>query len=224
MNAPMPDQRLPRGPHRMTRAEVAESQRGRLLLAMLDAIASHGYNSVTVADLVSRARVSRRTFYELFDSKEDCLAAAFETIFRIVEVRLTDAIKGAGQLNWRELIRTSLAAYLDILAEEPAVARALHVEALIAGPALAVYRAQLMSELANRMRAARELAVQQGELTGSLPDGDFDFLIGGIDDRIRDCLRTRGPSALPALGPPLSRVTLRLLGDSPVDGTAQVGQ
>lgn len=211
---PISDERLPRGPHRLTRAEVAESQRGRLFIAVLDAVAEHGYNPMTVADLVARAKVSRRTFYELFDSKEECFAAAFEVMVEMVGIRLTDAIRSAGQLDWRQLIRVTLAAYLDILSEEPAVGRAVHIEALVAGPALVGYRKRMMSVFADRMRAARELAVQQGQLTGRLPDEDFEFLIGGIDDRIRDCLQTRGPSALPQLEPSLSRVTLSLLGDT----------
>ncbi|WP_327141483.1 TetR/AcrR family transcriptional regulator [Nocardia sp. NBC_01327] len=211
MKVSVPDDRLPRGPHRLTRAEVAESQRGRLFIAMLDAVAESGYHPVTVADLVARAKISRRTFYELFDSKEECFAAAFEMVVEVANGRLTAAIKAAGQLDWRQLVCTSLTAYFDILAEEPAIARALHVEALIAGPPLAGYRRRLMTVFADRMRAARELAVQQDELSGQLPDVVYDFLIGGIDDRIRECMQTAGPAALPGLARPLCSIALTLL-------------
>ncbi|MFI9504474.1 TetR/AcrR family transcriptional regulator [Nocardia sp. NPDC052566] len=215
MNVPTLDERLPRGPHGLTRAEVAQSQRGRLYVAMLDAIAERGYHPVTVADLVARAKVSRRTFYELFDSKESCFAAGFETIVEILRLRLTDAIKAAAPQDWRQLVRTSLTAYLDVLVDDPAIARAVHVEALIAGPELAGYRRRMMSVFADRMRAAHDLAVQSGQLTGPLPDDVFDFLIGGLDDRIRDCLQTRGPAALPELEPTLSFIALTLLGAPP---------
>jgi AcrR family transcriptional regulator len=210
----MSEERLPRGPHRLTRAEVAESQRGRLYIAMLDAVAERGYHPVTVADLVARAKISRRTFYELFDSKEACFAAAFEAVVEIVQIRLTDAIRAAGQLDWRQLVHTSLSAYLEILSEEPAIARVLHIEALIAGPVLTDYRNRMMAVFVDRMRAARELGVQQGELTGSVPEVVFGFLIGGIDDRVRDCLQTCGSAALLDLAPILAAVSLTLLGDT----------
>lgn len=223
MNAPSAADRLPRGPHRLTRAEVAESQLGRLYIATLDAVAEQGYHAVSVGDLVARAKISRRTFYELFDSKEACFKAAFEVLVEVATGRLATAIQSAGQLDWRELVRTSLAAYLRILAEEPAAARTLHIEALIAGPELAGYRERLMTVFAGRMRAARDIAVAQGELTGQLPPEVFEFLIGGIDDRIRDCLQTRGPSSLPDLEPTLTYITLTLLdtsGERPNDNPA----
>ncbi|MFF2549475.1 TetR/AcrR family transcriptional regulator [Nocardia sp. NPDC058058] len=217
MNAPATPERLPRGPHRLTRAEVADSQLARLYLAIIDAVAEHGYNAVSVADLVARAKISRRTFYELFDSKEACFAAAFEVLIEIATTRLDTAIAAAGQLDWRQLVRTALAAYLRILAEDPAAARALHIEALAAGPAFTEYRRRLMSVFAGRMRAARELAVAQGELTGQLPDAVIELLMGGIDDRIRECLQSRDAAALPDIEPTLSYAALTLLGSSTDD-------
>jgi len=51
--------------------------RRRLLDAMADAVAHKGYADTTIADLAARARVSRRTFYEHFSSKEECLIALY---------------------------------------------------------------------------------------------------------------------------------------------------
>ncbi|MFE3194088.1 TetR/AcrR family transcriptional regulator [Nocardia sp. NPDC059240] len=219
MSVPADVDRLPRGPHGLTREEVADSQLARLYTAIIDAVAEHGYHAVSVADLVSRAKISRRTFYELFDSKESCFAAAFEVLVEVATGRLTAAVVLVEPFDWQQLVRDSLAAYLRILSEEPATARALHIEAPIAGPAFAAYRTRLMAVFAGRMRAAREVAVQQGELTGHLPDAIYEFLIGGIDDRIRDCLQTRGPAALPDLEPTLSYVALTLLGSTPEDNS-----
>jgi AcrR family transcriptional regulator len=38
-------------------------------------IAQDGYPRTTVADIVRRARTSRRTFYQHFDSREGCFVA-----------------------------------------------------------------------------------------------------------------------------------------------------
>jgi len=53
---------------------VHQSQRERIL----DAVAEHEYARTMVAHVVSRAGVSRKTFYESFDKIEDCFAAAYQ--------------------------------------------------------------------------------------------------------------------------------------------------
>jgi AcrR family transcriptional regulator len=56
------------------REQVAEIQRSRLLVGAVGAIDEHGYSQATVGRIALRARVSRRTFYELFADREACLA------------------------------------------------------------------------------------------------------------------------------------------------------
>src|SRR4051794_35847183 len=84
-------------------------QRAKLLDAMVRVVAEKGYEAATVADAVRMARVSRGTFYELFESKEACLAAAYRLGHHVLAARVADGIKGAG--NWREEIRQGLRAY-----------------------------------------------------------------------------------------------------------------
>src|SRR5579875_630056 len=69
---------LPRGRHRLSRDEVLASQRGRMLAGVAEAVAEKGYNRVSVADVISRAGVSRETFYEQFTDKEDCFLRALD--------------------------------------------------------------------------------------------------------------------------------------------------
>src|SRR3954463_3168983 len=69
---------LPRGRHAAPREVVAESQRERLLVAMADAVAEKGYAHAAVADVIERAGVSRRTFYEHYANKEECFLAAYD--------------------------------------------------------------------------------------------------------------------------------------------------
>ena len=69
---------LPRGRHAAPREVVAESQRERVLVGMADAVAAKGYANVAVADVIERAGVSRRSFYEHFTNKEDAFLAAYD--------------------------------------------------------------------------------------------------------------------------------------------------
>ncbi len=70
--------RLPRGPHGLTREQVQASQRQRLLDAVLDVVGEHGYVAATVADITTAAGVSRTTFYEQFRNKLDAFLTAYD--------------------------------------------------------------------------------------------------------------------------------------------------
>jgi AcrR family transcriptional regulator len=79
--------RLPRGPHRLSRAQVESHQRERILAAMIAVAGTKGYGSTTIRDITRRARVSRDTFYEQFANKEACFLAAYDvTTQRTLEV------------------------------------------------------------------------------------------------------------------------------------------
>lgn len=204
--------RLPRGPHRLTREDVSASQRHRLAWAAIEVVAEVGYKPMTVAEIIGRAHVSRRTFYELFDNKDDCFAAGFELAMEIVESQLDSAIENAEVLKLPIVLYASLRGYLEFLASEPAVARALHVETLSGGPGLVEQRTRMEKVFADRIRAAYLLSREEGAEYPDVPDAIFDLLVGGIDNRIRDCLRTRDAAALPELTPLLHQAAMALLG------------
>ncbi len=76
---------------RMLRAQVADMQRARLMAGAVEAIEEIGYARTTVGQITAHARVSRRTFYELFASREECLAAVLEDVVAVVESELAAA-------------------------------------------------------------------------------------------------------------------------------------
>jgi AcrR family transcriptional regulator len=97
------------------------AQRAKLLEAMVQVVADKGYAAATVADAVRLAKVSRGTFYALFDSKQACLEAAYRLGTEVLEERVRTAVRGAA--DWREELRLGLRAYLQTLREEPRFAR-----------------------------------------------------------------------------------------------------
>jgi AcrR family transcriptional regulator len=114
------------------REKVSEIQRARILAAMTEVASERGAANVTVAHVVARSGVSRRTFYELFEDREACFLAAFDDAVARIAERVLPAY--AGEKRWRERVRAALAALLDFLDEEPEVGRLCVVEALAAGP------------------------------------------------------------------------------------------
>jgi len=119
-------------------------QRAKLLEAMVQAVADKGYASATVADAVRLARVSRGTFYELFESKEACLLAAYRLGNEVLEERITALVQDAG--DWREELRLGVRAYLQTLEAEPMFAR-VH---LLESQAIAAERETVMRRFAAR--------------------------------------------------------------------------
>ncbi|MFE9579972.1 TetR/AcrR family transcriptional regulator [Nocardia sp. NPDC006044] len=204
--------RLPPGRHKLARDTVVTSQIQRLHRAAFEQIAAHGYHGTSVAAIVAAAGVSRRTFYEFFANKQDCFRAACDYFIATLDTEVRTRAAALDTRHWRTLVHDSLELYLTALADNPAIAQALHVETLVAGRELADQRAQVQAILADRMRRAHHLARQQQPTLLARPDETFDFIIGGIDDRVRHCLQTRGPAHLPALLPLLETATVDLFG------------
>ena len=201
---------LPSGRHRLSREDVTASQRGRLLGAMMEAVADSGYAATTVADVVKRAKVSRRTFYEQFASKEECFIAAYDVGIEYLLGQLAVAAEAQGALDWRERIRSDLRTYTDVLASDPAFAWSLHVEILSAGPKALERRAQIFALFSERTRRAYERARTEEAVLPVLPADVFDIHTGGIDELIREHLRVHGTKGLRELYEPLTLATLAM--------------
>jgi AcrR family transcriptional regulator/DNA-binding MarR family transcriptional regulator len=142
--------------------QVAEIQRSRLLAGAIRAVEELGYADATVAQITSRARVSRRTFYELFANREECLAAVLDDVLALIEGEL--AARDLQRLPWRERTRTGLWTILSFFDREPVLARVCIVQALRGGPTVLARREEIVARLA--------AAVDEGRLESSRP-GDF---------------------------------------------------
>jgi AcrR family transcriptional regulator len=207
--------RLPSGRHGLSREAVAASQRGRLLDAMASIVAEKGYAATTVADVVERAGVSRRTFYEQFEDKEACFLAAYDVSVVAVLERIGAAVNAHPDAGWRERARSGVEAFLALLASEPAFARALQVEILTAGPAALDRRAAMLRTFSEVWRGLHERARAEEPALAPLPDEVFTILTAGLEELLRDCIRTRGPAALPELAGPVLRTVYAIFGASP---------
>ena len=112
---------------------------------MTETVVEMGAGSVTVGHIVARAGVSRRTFYELFEDREDCFLAALDDAVARATAVVLPAYTGA--TGWRDQIRAALAALLQLFDEEPGLARLCVVEALGAGPRALEHRARVLDSL-----------------------------------------------------------------------------
>jgi AcrR family transcriptional regulator len=124
-------ERLPRGRHGLPRRFIVHNQRERMLLAVAEAVAEQGFTTTTVADIIARARLSRRTFYEHFADKEECFLAAYDTVVEQLLAAVGQAYEQAD--GWTQKVHDGLETFLAYLAAEPAFARMCIVEVVAAG-------------------------------------------------------------------------------------------
>ncbi len=153
---------------------VSAIQRSRMLLALVEVAAERGVGQASVAHVVARAGVSRRTFYELFEDREDCFLAAFDHAFgRATEMVVPAYEAGRG---WRERIRAGLTALLRFLDEEPGLGGLLVVDSLSAGPRALEYREGVIEALI----AAVDLGRLEGKAAGARPPLTAEGVVGAV--------------------------------------------
>jgi AcrR family transcriptional regulator len=191
--------RLPPGRHGLPREFVAENQRERLLNGVVETVAERGYSATTIGAIAEAAKVSRRTFYEYFKDKEGCFLAAYE----MIDNHVRGAMLAAGEpaSPWPEQVRARLAALLDVLSRDLAVARFYLTEPLAAGGEIAARYREAMQMLAETIRPAAAPAEANLEVRDQV-------LMGGIATLIARRLKAGEPARLPELLPDLTELAL----------------
>ncbi len=165
------------------RVHVEEIQRSRVLGAAAGVIDEVGYEQSTVQRIAARARVSRRTFYELFENRDACLVALLDEAVGRVERELEAA--SLRSLAWRERVRGGLWVILSFLDSEPALARICVVQALHGGPVAMERRERILARLAAVLDEGRGEGVRGKECTLVTAEGLVGGAFGVIYARLR---------------------------------------
>jgi AcrR family transcriptional regulator len=173
--------RLSQNPAMADKQEEVHEHRSRLLEGMAHAVAAKGYAAATIADIVREASVSRRTFYEHFSTKADCLIALYEAASHNALKVLRDAIDPAQP--WQAQVEQALGAYLGCLASSPVLMRTLYVEILGLGAQGLASRRRVNQEIADFM-----LGVVNGQgarkRKAPLSAGMAMAVVGGINELV----------------------------------------
>ena len=177
------------------RGYVVSLQRARIITGMVEVVAERGVARCTVAHVVSRSGVSRRTFYELFSDREDCFLAALDQAVERARARVVPAFE-AGE-GWVERIRAGLRALLEFLDDEPGLGRLAVVDALGAGPVALERRSRVVGVLID--------AVDRGRREPRAPLGLKRFTAEGVVGAVLAVLHARLSESEP-------RTTIGLLG------------
>ncbi|MGH2911057.1 MAG: TetR family transcriptional regulator [Solirubrobacteraceae bacterium] len=188
--------------------QVAQIQRARILAAMFDVAGERGgVGSVSVADVVERSGVSRRTFYEVFSDREDCFRAAFGDALSFAFERVVPAYWAGGR--WRERVGMGVVACLSFLDEEPLIGRLLVGELLRGTNGTRTGRERVLACLVGAVDEGRE---ESSDATRSrLPVLTAEGLVGGALS-IVDARLSEGSSVVGLAGTLVSMIVLPYLG------------
>jgi len=133
----------------------AISQRQRIVDAMIESCAEKTYSGTTISDIVSRASISRTTFYKRFADKRECFDAALE--YSIEALRATAAASHLPSDSPPEAVRKAATAILGLMAERPALAHLVMGEAVSVEPSVTGrYRRILIPALEHLWDSAEE--------------------------------------------------------------------
>ena len=170
-------------------ASSPTTHRGRLFEGMARAVAAQGFAACTIADIVREAAVSRRTFYEHFQTKADCLIAMYESASR-------NALRQLGAMidpsrHWQHQVEGAMAAYLGVLADNPIVLRALFIDILSLGTEGLAARRRVNHEIAEFLLSVvnpqRDEAVMSPAMAMAVVGGINELVLQLIEqDRIQD--------------------------------------
>lgn len=191
-------------PAAVTRTTAGRDQRRRILRAIAELVAKRGYADVTVELLVKRARVSYKTFYKHFSSKEECFLQLVDSAYGSTEEAIRGRLEEEGG-NWSDRVVVALGLWIERIATEPLIARAVIVEAPTVGPEMLDRYERATKAFVPLFRQGRELNPRGAELPATVED----TLSGSIFWSAYQRLIVGESERLPELLPELIELVLR---------------
>jgi len=159
------------------------------------------------------ASVSRRTFYEQFESKEQCFLAAFDMMVAHVRDSMTEAARAVE--GWEEQVSAALSSMLQFFAAEPDLARFCLIEPLRADPVVSDHYRETVTEICEALRSTRPDTPRARRLPASTEE----TLVGGVISLIARHLNAGETNRLVALHPQLLELVL-----APYVGVEEAGR
>jgi AcrR family transcriptional regulator len=186
---------------------VSQTQRSRMLSSAVAVVSEYGYGEMSVSRIAGTAGVSRRTFYDLFEGRDDCFLAAFEDI--LARARELMVAGYAEHRGWAQCVRGGLLALLRFLDSEPGMRRLLIVDALKAGPRVGARRVEVLAELSRALHESGSHAKAGRELPALTGEGVVGAVLGVIHTRL---LAERPDAMVELLNPLMAVIVLPYLG------------
>ncbi len=182
----------------LAREQSRLQQRVRLALALIDSIGDGGYRATRVADVIARAGISRKTFYENFENKQELLLWTFDVIAAELTRRIEDAYRETD--GWPGRVEAAIGALFSSAIDNPGALRLSLLEIAAVGPAGIERRERSIGRYERFLHDALSLAPGEGAVSDTIVKA----VIGGFNRVLYGRVQDDDASALLALVPDLS--------------------
>ncbi|HXM87258.1 MAG TPA: TetR/AcrR family transcriptional regulator, partial [Solirubrobacteraceae bacterium] len=159
----------------LAREQVRLQQRVRLALALIDSIGDGGYRATRVADVIARAGISRKTFYENFENKQELLLWTFDVIAAELTRRIEDAYRETD--GWPGRVEAAIGALFSSAIDNPGALRLSLLEIAAVGPAGIERRERSIGRYERFLHDALSLAPGEGAVSDTIVKA----VIGGFN-------------------------------------------
>jgi AcrR family transcriptional regulator len=155
-----------------------QSRRRSILEAMIRVAGREGYRDTTVSETIAEAGVARTTFYKHFADRHDCFLAAYELA---AERALAAVEAGCDEGRpWLQRMQAGLASLVDLLAADPALARVVVVEAMVAGAGARRRQLAVLERCAELLESDREASTNGDSPNRDLPETTGLMAVGAV--------------------------------------------
>ena len=180
----------PTRPYRGVSADDRRAvRRARLIEAGLELLGERGWQGTTVRAVCAEAGLTERYFYESFAGRDELLAQIFDRVASEAADGVLRAIETAPH-DARAKARAAIAAFVEMLTDDPRRARAMLLESL-SDAALRERRAETIRGFARLVSEQAQsfyddpIAADDAELTAlALVGGLAELLVGWLDGTI----------------------------------------
>jgi AcrR family transcriptional regulator len=202
----------PRGRHAPPLEVRQDLQRRRLFAAAASVFARAGYADATAEAIAREAGMSKATFYEHFDNKEDCIIALFDAAIGVVSAAMRAAGAAHADSDPRTRVHATVHAFLQALVDFPDEAQTLLVEIVGAGPRAMERRDAALDRVAATIDSFNRDDAERGAARRFESPHDAFAIVGAVVELGSRQIRTGRPTSIAELEPVVERLVLGLAG------------
>ncbi|MGH2837681.1 MAG: TetR/AcrR family transcriptional regulator [Thermoleophilaceae bacterium] len=185
--------------------------RQRLLDGLAASIEADGYRNTTVADIVRRARTSRRTFYEHFDTKEACFVALLTDANTKMILEISAAVDQ--RARWAVQVRQAIETWISCAESQPAITLSWIRDVPSLGAAARDLQREVMSAFGTMIQTLCDTEEWHAVRTEPVSEQLALILLGGLRELIATTVENGG--RVGDIAEVAVRASIALLGPAP---------
>jgi AcrR family transcriptional regulator len=196
----------PRGRHAPPPEVRLPLQRQRLVRAAAQVFAEQGFLATSSDAISRRAGMSKATFYQHFDNKEECMIAVFDRATEVLQQAIAAGVQNVAADKPAERARSAAHAYLTVIEQFPEYIQTIVVESYAAGPAVSCRRDRILQDFAELLDGRNAAAAELGQVARYVSPHQAYAIVGAIAELLARWARLGVPRDIHELEPVIERL------------------